>query len=61
MNLVERGKCSDPECNEPAVGKAWVSAGGDKTNSYCRKHLERAKELGLPIKLFSDTDITYEE
>jgi len=61
MNLVERGKCSDPECNEPAVGKVWVSARDDKTKSYCRKHLEKAKKLGHPIKLFSDTDITAEE
>lgn len=61
MPFVERGVCCDPECNEPAVGKAWDTIREDKPNSYCRKHLELAKKLGHPIKLFSDTDIVYDE
>lgn len=55
----ERGVCSDPNCNEPAVGKAWDGIG--KPNRYCRKHLEMAKKLGYPIKTFSETDVTYDE
>lgn len=63
--FVERGICSFSNlygvCNELAVGKAWDTTREDRPNYYCRKHLERAKKLGFSIKLFSETDIVYDE
>lgn len=58
---MERGICSQPDCNEPAVGKAWDTTRDDRPNPYCRKHLELAKKVGYSIKLFSDTDVVYDE
>jgi len=53
--------CSDPECSKIAIGKAWDNYERTCSNVYCRKHLELAKKLGYPIKLFSDTDVVYDE
>jgi len=53
--------CSDTSCDEIAVGKAWDMYKRDRSNVYCRKHLELAKKSGHPIKLFSDTDVIYDE
>ncbi len=49
-------KCYQHDCDEEAVGKAWFDE-KFRWYPYCLKHLERAKNQGLPIKLFSDTDI----
>ena len=53
---MKEKKCTQEGCSEDTVGRAWFEEKG-KWFPYCRKHLETARGLGFPIKLFSDTDI----
>lgn len=45
-------------CGEDAVGAAYLK-GIDKWKPYCIRHLEEAKNLGFPIKFYSDTDLVH--
>jgi len=49
-------------CEEKAIGKAFDNqTNPEESSPYCRSHLEAAKRFGVPIKLFSDTDVVYDE
>jgi len=55
-------KCSIMGCEEKAIGKAFDNqTNPEESSPYCRSHLEAAKRFGVPIKLFSDTDVVYDE
>lgn len=58
--MVKPKECRQYNCHEEAVGKVWFPV-PRKWYPYCRKHLELCKKMGRAIKLFSDTDIVYDE
>lgn len=58
--MAKTKECRQYDCHEEAVGKAWFPV-PSKWYPYCRKHLELCKKMGRTIKLFSDTDIVYDE